>query len=87
LAEKGDNSCPVQREGTKIYKAYREKVQKYSDEETIIWENLRHGFIFGTKRYLDKIKADYLKKESDPELPQLNRIRKDKNFEKVRPKY
>jgi len=32
---------------------------------------------------LDKIKAGYLKKESDPELPPLNRIRKDKNLEKL----
>ncbi len=69
--------------GEEPHKAYREKVQKYSDEETKIWENLRHGFIFGTRRYLEKIKTDYLKKESDPELPQLNRIRKDKNLEKL----
>ncbi len=69
--------------GEEPHKAYREKVQKYSDEETKIWENLRHGFIFGTKRYLEKIKTNYLKKESDPELPQLNRIRKDKNLEKL----
>ena len=68
--------------GEAPHKAYREKVQKYSDEETKIWENLRHGLIFGTKRYLDKIKAGYLKKESDPELPQLNRIMKVKNLEK-----
>ena len=69
--------------GEEPHKAYREKVQKYSDEETKIWENLRHGIIFGTRRYLEKIKTDYLKKESDPELPQLNRMRKDKNLEKL----
>ncbi len=69
--------------GEEPHKAYREKVQKYSDEETKIWENLRHGFIFGTRRYLEKIKTNYLKEESDPELPQLNRIRKDKNLEKL----
>ncbi|MFC1896495.1 transposase, partial [Thermodesulfobacteriota bacterium] len=63
--------------GKEPHKAYREKVQEYSDEETKIWENLRHGSIFGTKLYLDKIKAEYLKKESDPELPQLNRIMKE----------
>ncbi len=65
--------------GKDSYKAYREKVQKYSEEEAKIFESLRHGFFFGTKRYLDEIKKNYLKKESDAELPKLNRIIKDKD--------
>ena len=65
--------------GKDSYKAYREKVQKYSEEEAKIFENLRHGLVFGTKRYLDKIKKNHLKNESDAELPQLNRIIKDKD--------
>ncbi len=64
--------------GNDSHKAYREKVQKYSEEEVKIFENLRHGIVFGTKRYLDKIKETYLKKEPDVELPQLNWIIKDK---------
>ena len=65
------------------YKAYREKVQKYSEEESKVFENLRHGIVFGTKRYLNKITKKHLKKESDLELPQLNRIIKDKDPAKL----
>jgi hypothetical protein len=46
--------------GEESYKAYREKVQKYSEE-------------------VDKIKKNYLRKESDEEIPQLNWIIKDKD--------
>jgi len=69
--------------GEDLYKAYREKVQKYSEEESKVFENLRHGIVFGTKRYLNKITAKHLKKESDVELPQLNRIIKDKDPAKL----
>ncbi len=69
--------------GEDSYKAYREKVQKYSEEEAKVFENLRHGIVFGTKRYLNKITEKYLKKESDVELPQLNRIIKDKDPAKL----
>jgi len=69
--------------GKDSYKAYREKVQKYSEEEAKTFENLRHGIVFGTRRYLNKITEKYLKKESDEELPQLNRIIKDKDPAKV----
>jgi uncharacterized protein YqfB (UPF0267 family) len=48
-----------------------------------VFENLRHGIIFGTKRYLNKITEKHLKKESDAELPKLNRIIKDKNPAKL----
>ena len=70
-------------DGKDSYKAYREKVQKYSEEGAKIFENLRHGVVFGTRRYLNKITKKYLKKESDEELPQLNRIIKDKDPAKI----
>ena len=60
-------------------KAYRAKVQKYSEEEAKIFENLRHGIVFGTRQYLNQITEKYLKKEPDEELPQLNRTIKDKD--------
>ena len=65
--------------GKDLHKAYREKVQKYSEEEAKIFENLRHGIVFGTRGYLNKITEKYLKKDPDEELPQLNRIIKDKD--------
>ena len=69
--------------GKDSYKAYREKVQKYSEEDAKIFENLRHGIVFGTKNYLKKITEKHLKKESDEELPQHNRMLKDKNPAKL----
>ena len=65
--------------GKDSYKTYRKKVQNYSEEEGKVLENLRHGIVFGTQRYLNKITEKHLKKESDVELPQLNRIIKDKD--------
>ena len=53
---------------TDSYKAYREKVQKYSEEESKVFENLRHGIVFGTKRYLNKITKKHLKNWSVEDL-------------------
>jgi len=69
--------------GKDSYKVYRAKVQKYSEEDAKIFENLRHGIVFGTKNYLKKITDKHLKKESDEELPQLNRMLKDKDPAKL----
>ena len=69
--------------GEDSYKAYRKRVQKYSEEDSKIFEDLRHGIVFGTRRYLNSITKKYLKNESDVELPQLNRIIKDKDPAKL----
>ena len=69
--------------GKDSYKAYRKKIQKYSEEDAKIFENLRHGIVFGTKNYLKKITEKRLKREYDEELPQLNRMVKDKDPEKL----
>ena len=69
--------------GENLYKAYREKVQKYSEEESKIFENLHHGIVFGTKGYLNKITKKHLKKESDVELFQLNRVIKNQDPAKL----
>ena len=69
--------------GQDSFKAYRKKVQKYSEEEANIFEDLRHGFFLGTKRYLDELRKKHLGNESDAELPQLNRIIKDEDPRKL----
>jgi len=69
--------------GEDSHKAYREMVQKYSKEESKVFENLRHGMVIGTRQYLNKITKKHLKKESDAEFPQLNRIIKDKDPAKL----
>ena len=60
-------------------KAYREKVQKYSEEEADIFEDLRYGFLLGSKKFLDEIRKKHLNRGSDAELPQLNRIIRDED--------
>jgi REP element-mobilizing transposase RayT len=58
-------------------RAYRQKVQKYSDEKNRIWENVRHGLIFGSNNFVDKIKSTYLSDRSLDELPQVRSMLKD----------
>jgi len=58
-------------------RAYRQKVQKYSDEKNRIWEDVRHGLIYGSQHFVDEIKSNYLFDQSLDELPQLKRVLKD----------
>jgi hypothetical protein len=61
------------------YRAYRLKVQRYSDEKARIWEDVKHGLFYGSSEFIEKIKSRYLKGRSDAEIPQQNRIRRDIN--------
>lgn len=54
--------------------AYREKVQQYADEKKSIWEDIRHGVIFGSQVFLDRIKKDYLSGEGQTDIPVLKNI-------------
>ena len=51
-------------------KAYREKVQNYAKEEKELWEDLRHGMIIGSKKFVDKIRNTYLPEKKHKEIPQ-----------------
>ncbi|MBL0717540.1 MAG: hypothetical protein JJV89_05780 [Desulfosarcina sp.] len=51
------------------YKAYREKVQQYSDEEKSLWEDFRHGMIIGTKEFVDRIRSKYMPDNFHKEIP------------------
>jgi hypothetical protein len=46
------------------HQAYREAAQKDAKEEQRIWEDLRHGILLGTKKFVQKIKKRYL-----PDIP------------------
>lgn len=61
------------------HKAYREKVQRYSDEKNRIWENVRHGLIYGTQNFIDRIKSDYLSNKPNTDIPQHNRLLRDED--------
>lgn len=51
--------------------------QKYSDENRGIWEDIRHGFIYGSQKFVKRIKDRYIIGEPDPAIPQQKSITKD----------
>jgi REP element-mobilizing transposase RayT len=57
--------------------AYRQKVQSYSNEEACLWENLRHGMMFGTKSFSEKIKRRYLPDTPHAEIPAQKHLKKN----------
>jgi len=63
--------------------AYREKAQKYSEEESRIWEDLRHGIILGSEDFVSKIKTAYLPDSPDSEIPQQKIMAKEFDPEKL----
>ena len=59
--------------------AYREKVQRYADESKTIWEDVKHGAIYGSEGFVDQIKKQYLDKEDQELLPvQIKNVHKPK---------
>jgi REP element-mobilizing transposase RayT len=58
------------------HKAYRERMQEYAREEKGIWEDVRHGLIFGSGEFVDRIKSTYLIGGPHKEIPQQRRILK-----------
>ncbi|MBC2695620.1 MAG: transposase [Desulfobacteraceae bacterium] len=65
------------------HRAYRLKVQRYSEEKTKIWEDVRHGLIYGSETFIKKIRIRFLKNGSEAELPQHNRLRRDMDREDI----
>jgi hypothetical protein len=63
--------------------AYREKVQQYADEGGSIWEDVKHGLVYGSEGFLNDLKERFLLKEKDAELPQHNRMFRDIDPQRV----
>jgi putative transposase len=61
------------------HRSYREKVQKYASEEKHLLEDLRHGLILGSKKFVEKIRKRYADIEPDSALPQQRQIVKGFN--------
>ena len=64
-------------QGENKHRQYREKSQKDSDEHRRIWEDVRHGFVYGSQRFVKRIKDRYIVGEPDPAIPQQKSIIKD----------
>jgi len=50
------------------YKQYREKVQKYSKEEKRLWEDFRHGLFLGSKKFVARLRKQFLPEKTDKEI-------------------
>lgn len=64
-------------------KAYREKVQQYSDEKKSIWEDMAHGIFYGSKAFVDRIKKDYLGRERQTSIPDRGKIIEDMDLGEI----
>jgi len=62
--------------GENKHKQYRQKSQKYSAEHRRIGEDIRHGFIYGSKKFAKRIKDRFMVAEPDPAIPQQKSILK-----------
>lgn len=60
--------------GEDIHKAYRIKVQQYSDERNSVWEDVKYGLIYGSQYFVDSIKSSFLNDNKNNELPQHNQL-------------
>jgi REP element-mobilizing transposase RayT len=56
--------------------AYRRKVQRYAEEKRRIWEDVAHGFIYGSQEFVDWLKSGFLPADPDIEIPQQRKIYK-----------
>jgi REP element-mobilizing transposase RayT len=54
--------------------AYRQTVQRYSEERGRIWEDVRHGLVFGSQDFVDELKERFLEDHKVTELPQHNQM-------------
>jgi REP element-mobilizing transposase RayT len=61
------------------HRSYREKVQGYAKEEKLLFEDLQHGMILGSKRFVDKIRSTYLPQIPHREIPQQKSMFKEFN--------
>ena len=61
-----------QLKGNDQQRAYRTKTQNYADEDCSIWEDVKHGLIYGSQDFVTKIKNRFLGENIKTELPQHN---------------
>lgn len=54
------------------HKKYRQMVQNYANEQGSVWEDVKHGLIYGSQDFIEKIKGQFLSGRKDDELPQHN---------------
>jgi putative transposase len=69
--------------GADKHKQYREKVQKYAEEENRLLEDIHHGMILGAKKFVNKIRTQFLPDIPHNALPQQKQLAKDIKLDDV----
>jgi putative transposase len=54
--------------GEDVHKAYRMKTQHYSEEQSSVWEDVKHGLIYGSQEFVADLKSRFLSDQKDKEL-------------------
>jgi hypothetical protein len=69
--------------GSNKHKKYREKVQKYAKEEKRLLEGIHHGMILGAKKFVNRIREQFLPDIPHNDLPQQKQLAKDIKLDDV----
>ncbi|MGD9106955.1 MAG: hypothetical protein PVJ50_01570 [Desulfobacterales bacterium] len=69
--------------GDNKHKLYREKVQKYAKEEKRLLEDIHHGMILGAKKFVNRIRTQFLPDIPHNALPQQKQLAKDIKLDDV----
>jgi putative transposase len=64
-------------------KLYRKKTQQYAKEEGSVWEDVKHGLIYGSQNFVKKMRDQYLFLKKNEELPQHNSMFSDVAHEDI----
>jgi len=56
------------------HRRYREKVQRYAAEEKHLFEDLRHGLVFGSQQFVEKIRKKYTPAKTESSIPQQRQV-------------
>jgi len=55
-------------------KAYRKNTLRYAKEDARIWDDVKHGLVYGSQNFVNNIRDQYLSRKKNPELPQHNSL-------------
>jgi putative transposase len=60
--------------GDDPHMAYRKKMQEYAKESQSVWEDVKHGLIYGSQDFVKNLKGRFLENKKNIELPQHNSL-------------
>ena len=65
------------------HRAYRQKVQRYAQEEQQLWEDFRHGLILGSRKFVSSVRDRFLPEKRLADVPQQLSLARDKEFRAI----